>query len=69
MYHYENGQLGFYAGVYPEYKDILEGALSAQYPTSSLEIVKKPKYFSKKYSDVMPLEPVKDSVYTINIYK
>ena len=32
IYHYEDGLLQFIIGVYPEYQQILEGAISAQFP-------------------------------------
>ena len=69
MYHYEGGLLYFMVGVYPEYQKIVESALSAQYPACSIETVKKPNIFAKKYSYMMPMKTVKDSVYTIKMYK
>lgn len=69
IYHYEQGQLGFIIGTYPEYQGIIESAISAQFANCSLERVKKPDAFSKKYSDIMPLEPEKDPVYTIKTFK
>jgi hypothetical protein len=55
--------------VYPEYQKIVESALSAQYPDCSIETVRKPKIFAKKYSYIMPMYSTKDSVYTIKMYK
>lgn len=69
IYQYEKGQLGFIIGTYPEYQNIVESAISAQFANCSLEKVKKPDPFQKKYYDIMPLEPEKDPVYTIKTYK
>ena len=69
IYQYEQGQLSFIIGTYPEYQGILESAISAQFANCSLERVKKPDPFQKKYSDIMPLEPEKDPVYTIKTFK
>ncbi len=69
IYQYEQGQLSFIVGSYPEYQSIIESAISAQFPTCSLEKVSKPKPFQKKYYDIMPLEPKKDPVYTIRTFK
>jgi hypothetical protein len=66
---YEHGQVEFIIGVYPEFRAIVEGALSAQFSECSIEICDKPRYFSKKYSDVTVLEPEKDVVYTIKTFK
>lgn len=69
IYQYENGQLNFIVGTYPEYQNIIESAISAQFSGCSLEKVLKPKAFQKKYSDIMPLEPKKDPLYTIRTFK
>lgn len=69
IYQYEEGQLSFIVGSYPEYQNIIESAISAQFPTCSLEKVLKPKVFQKKYYDIMPLEPKRDPVYTIRTFK
>ena len=69
IYQYEQGQLSFIIGTYPEYQGIVESAISAQFANCSLERVKKPNPFQKKYSDIMPLEPEKDPVYTIKTFK
>ena len=69
IYQYENGELHFIIWTYPEYQNILESAISSQYPTCSLEKVAKPKPFRKKYYDIMTLEPKKDPVYTIKTFK
>ncbi|AHB41546.1 hypothetical protein P148_SR1C00001G0756 [candidate division SR1 bacterium RAAC1_SR1_1] len=69
IYHYEDGQLSFIMGVYPEYQKILEGAISAQYSDCSIERIETPKLFKKKYYDIMPLVPKKNQVYNIRIYK
>lgn len=69
MYHYEDGMLTFIFGVYPEYQSIVEGAISAQYASSSIETIEKPNLFSKKYSEIIPLQPTKEAAYTIKIFK
>jgi hypothetical protein len=67
--HYEDGRLSFVIGTYPEYTDILEGAISAQYSTASIETVPKPNMFGKKYTEIVPMQPEKDSIYPIRIFK
>jgi hypothetical protein len=67
--HYEDGRLSFVIGTYPEYTDILAGAISAQYSTASIETVPKPRMFGKKYSEIVPMQPEKDSIYPIRIFK
>ncbi|MBQ9553792.1 hypothetical protein IJU97_02250 [bacterium] len=69
IYQYEEGELSFIVGTYPEYQSIVESTISAQYPTCSLEKVLKPKPFKKKYYDIMTLEPKRDPVYTIKTFK
>jgi len=69
IFHYEDGQLNFLIGIYPEYQKIVESSISAQYPNCSIEIINKPKIFPKKYRDIMPLEPLKDTVYNIKTFK
>ena len=69
IYQYEHGQLHFIFATYPEYVNILEGSISAQYGEASIESVATPKYFSKKFSDITVLEPKKDPVYPIKVYK
>lgn len=69
IYHYENGILNFIIWTYPEYQQILEGAISAQFPNCSIERTLKPKFFQKKYNDIIPIEPKKDPLYNIKTYK
>lgn len=69
IYHYEDGVLNFIIGTYPEYQQILEGAISAQFPNCSIEKTLKPQFFKRKYSDIIPLEPKKDPLYNIKTYK
>ncbi len=69
IYHYEDGLLNFIIGTYPEYQPVLEGAISAQFPNCSIERTKKPKFFKKKYSDIIPIETKKDSLYNIKTFK
>lgn len=69
MYHYEGGLFYFIVGVYSEYQKIVESALSAQYPDCSIETIKRPNVFPKKYSHIMAMKSAKDSIYTIKMYK
>ncbi len=69
IYHYEDGLLNFIIGTYPEYQQILEGAISAQFPNCSIERTLKPKFFKKKYNDIIPIEPKKNPLYNIKTYK
>jgi len=69
IYSYEDWQLSFVVGLYPEYRSVFEGALSAQYSSSSMEIIPKPNFFAKKYSDIALLEPEKEEVYPIKTFK
>ena len=69
IYHYEDGLLNFIIGSYPEYQQILEGAIAAQFPNCSIERTLRPNFFKKKYWDIMPLEPKKNEIFNIKIYK
>jgi hypothetical protein len=56
--------------VYPEYKKIVESAIAAQYPDSSIETMTKvPHYFGKKYSSITVMNTKKDPVFPIKTYK
>lgn len=68
MTHYEKGQMYFVMATYPEYLDIVEGALSAQFADVSVEAIEKPKMFGKRHSYVIPLQPKKESIYPIRLY-
>ncbi len=68
MMHYEEGKLYFILATYPEYLDIVEGALSAQFSNLSVEAIQKPKMFSKKHSYIVPLQPKKEPIYPIRMY-
>lgn len=67
--HYEQWTLTYIIWTYPEYKNIIEWAIAAQYAEASIETIKRPLFFSKKYSDIIPLQPVKDTVYPIRTFK
>jgi len=69
LLHYEEARLSFIIGTYPEYKNIVESAIAAQYSDVSLEVIKRPRIFTKKRSQIMPLEPVKSSYYPIRTFK
>ena len=59
----------FIIGTYPEYQNIIEGAISAQYSESTIEVIHKPHFINKKYSDVIPIEPTKDPIFPIKLFK
>lgn len=69
IYHYENGQLNFIIATYPEYQKVLEGAVSAQFPNCSIEKTVKPKFFKRKYNEIIPIEPKKDPILNIKVFK
>jgi len=69
MMHYEDGQVSFIIGVYPEYQDIIEGAIGAQYAESTIELMVKPNFTSREYSEVIVMEPVKDPIFPIRTFK
>lgn len=67
--HYESWMLEFIIWVYPEYVSIIEWSIAAQYSEASIETVKPPKVFKCKFSDIIPMQPIKDSVYPIRVFK
>jgi hypothetical protein len=69
IYQYENGQINCIVGTYPEYQNMVESSIASQYASASIEMVSRPKFFTKKYQDIEVLEPQKDSLYTIKLYK
>ncbi len=69
MLHYEEGKLHFIVATYPEYKNIIESAISAQYADVSLETIEQPNFFSKKYDNIIPMEARKEGAYPIRIFK
>jgi hypothetical protein len=69
MLHYEHGLLYFIVGTYPEYKKILEGAISAQFADASIELIRKPDLFPREYDDIIPMQAVKSGYYPIRTYK
>lgn len=48
---------------------MVESAIASQYASASIERVVRPKFFTKKYQDIQVLEPQKDPLYTIKLYK
>jgi hypothetical protein len=66
---YENGQIEFIVGIYPEFQSVIEGALSAQFSECSIEVCEKPNFFTKKHTSIAVLEPERDTVYTIKTFK
>lgn len=69
IYQYENWLLNFIVGTLPEYQKIVEGAISSQFSDCSIEQTARPKFFTKKYSDITAMESKKNPVYTIKMYK
>lgn len=69
MYHYEWWLLNFIVWTFPEYANIIEWAISSQFSNCSIEEIKKPKFFWKKYSDITILWLKEDPVYTIKMFK
>ncbi|MDR3168840.1 MAG: hypothetical protein LBU27_03670 [Candidatus Peribacteria bacterium] len=69
IYQYEEGQIHCLIGTYSEYQHMVESAIASQYASASIERVAKPKFFTKKYYDIEVLEPAKDPLYTIKLYK
>jgi len=69
IYHYEDGVLNFIIWTYPEYQQILEGAISAQFPNCSIERTLRPVFFKRKYSDIIPIEPKKNPLFNIKTFK
>lgn len=67
--HYEKSLVHFVISTYPEYQEIIESAISAQYSDSSIETIAPPAMFSRKYWDIVPLEPKKDPVFPIKTFK
>ena len=69
IYHYEDWFLNFIVWTFPEYKQVVESSISAQYPNCSIEQTVKPKFFAKKHNDVTVLKLKKNPVYTIRLFK
>lgn len=69
MYHYEWWLLNFIVWTLPEYANIIEWAISSQFSNCSIEEIKKPKFFWKKYSDVTILGLKENPIYTIKMFK
>ena len=67
--HYEQWLVYFIVATYPEYQEIIQSAISAQYPDTSIETITKPAYFAHAYRDIVPLEPKKDIVFPIKTFK
>ena len=69
MYHYEWWLLNFIVWTFPAYEKIIEWAISSQFSNCSIEEIKKPKFFWKRYSDITVLEPKRDTIYPIKMFK
>ncbi len=69
MLHYEWWQMFFIVWTYPEYKEIIEWAISAQYSEWSIETIAQPVLFPHKNVSIMPMSTKKEPAYTIKMYK
>lgn len=69
IYNYEEWRINFIVGTYPEYRKIVESAIWSQYEKSSVELIKKPNIFKKRYFEVMPLETEEEDYYCIKSYR
>ncbi len=68
--HYEKWLLRFLVSVYPEYRNIVESGIAAQFPDASIEFVaKKPNFFGKKHNSITVMATKKNSVFPIKTYK
>ncbi len=65
----EKWQLSFIVGTYPEYQKILEWSIAAQFASVSLEQMPIPDFYTKKYHDILAIEPKKDPIYPMRIFK
>ena len=68
-YHYEEWTLYFLVATYPEYLNLVEWAINAQYAEASIEIIEEPNFFGKKHHNIVPLQTQLNDVYTIKMYK
>lgn len=66
---YTEWQLSFVVWTYPEYQKILEWSIAAQFSSVSLEQMPTPNFYGKKYHDILAIEPKKDPMYPIRIFK
>ncbi len=69
IYHYEDWFLNFIVWTFPEYQQVVESSISAQYSNCSIEQTTKPNFFSKKHNDITVLKLKKNPVYTIRLFK
>ncbi len=68
--HYEDWLLSFLVSVYPEYRNIVESGIAAQFSDASIEMLtNNPNYFSKKYSSITVMDTKKNPVFPIKTYK
>ena len=68
--HYEKGLLQCIVAMYPEYKEVVESAIAAQFADASIEMLsQKPQYFLKKHSYAMPVTTLKNAVFPIKTFK
>ena len=69
IYHYDKDELKFIVATYPEYRSILESAISAQYADSIVESLNNFEIYNRKYSDIIPLRTTKSNLYPIRTFK
>ncbi len=69
IYHYDQDELKFIVATYPEYRDILESSISAQYAESIVESLNHFEIYNRKYSEIIPLRTKKSNLYPIRTFK
>ena len=70
IYKYKKWELYFIVWTYPEYQKSLEANISAQYADSVIETIDNFNILgSKKFTDIMPLYPIKNPVFPIRTFK
>lgn len=70
MYKYKNWEISFIVWTYPEYKNALEANISAQYSSSIVETISWLRIlWAKKFTDIIPLKFIKNSVYPIRTFR
>lgn len=66
---YEQWKVEFIVWVYPEFRSVVEAAISAQFSDSTIELVDRPNFVQKQYNNLSVLEPARDTAYTIKTFK
>lgn len=70
IWHYERGLVSAIVATYPEYQEVVESSIAAEFPDASIErVAKRPQYFGKKHSHIMVMGTVKNPVFPIKTFK